>query len=268
MNAPNPTAGERDFDALRRAQRAHEPSMEEILASIRAIIADDREPAAPSPAPQPKPAPSRAADRLLQATRFARRRAERHAGARAEPTPPAPKSSSVAQPPAEGRLARPSGAEPDARSRGEPMKTPPLLSEPGRRGRFGRFSRRFRPALRCRARELAENPDARNPASDAQDLARRASSEPRRAAGARGNPARRARGPLSARLAKPSPGRGARAARPHVDFRARAGIKRARPSRFRADLRFRVGAAATSHSSTRRAAVAARSAPAASGRPR
>ena len=45
MNAPNPN--DRDLDALRRAQRAHEPSMEEILASIRAIIADDREPAKP-----------------------------------------------------------------------------------------------------------------------------------------------------------------------------------------------------------------------------
>jgi hypothetical protein len=50
MNAPNPNAGERDFDALRRAQRAHEPSMEEILASIRSIIADDREPAPKPPA--------------------------------------------------------------------------------------------------------------------------------------------------------------------------------------------------------------------------
>lgn len=52
MNVPNPNAGDRDFDALRRAQRAHEPSMEEILASIRSIIADDREPA---PRPQMKP---------------------------------------------------------------------------------------------------------------------------------------------------------------------------------------------------------------------
>ena len=41
-----------EAEALRRAQRAHEPSMEEILASIRAIIADDREPAAPKPGPQ------------------------------------------------------------------------------------------------------------------------------------------------------------------------------------------------------------------------
>jgi hypothetical protein len=55
MSAPNPTGGEREFDALRRAQRAHEPSMEEILASIRAIIADDRvaEPAKPVAASKP-----------------------------------------------------------------------------------------------------------------------------------------------------------------------------------------------------------------------
>ena len=33
-----------ETEALQRAQRAHEPSMEEILASIRAIIADDATP--------------------------------------------------------------------------------------------------------------------------------------------------------------------------------------------------------------------------------
>jgi cell pole-organizing protein PopZ len=58
MNAPNSTPGERDLDALRRAQRAHEPSMEEILASIRSIIADDREPVAARPAPKPDAGPS------------------------------------------------------------------------------------------------------------------------------------------------------------------------------------------------------------------
>jgi len=52
MNAPNPSSTDRDLESLRRAQRAHEPSMEEILASIRSIIADDREPAAP-PAAKP-----------------------------------------------------------------------------------------------------------------------------------------------------------------------------------------------------------------------
>src|ERR1700755_2358630 len=48
MSAVNSNSDDRDLDAIRRAQRAHEPSMEEILASIRAIIADDREPSAPS----------------------------------------------------------------------------------------------------------------------------------------------------------------------------------------------------------------------------
>ena len=51
MSASSPTTGERDLEALRRAQRAHEPSMEEILASIRSIISDEREPAAPRSAP-------------------------------------------------------------------------------------------------------------------------------------------------------------------------------------------------------------------------
>jgi len=58
MNAPNSTPGERDLDALRRAQRAHEPSMEEILASIRSIIADDREPVAGRSGAKPDAAPS------------------------------------------------------------------------------------------------------------------------------------------------------------------------------------------------------------------
>ena len=59
MNAADSNAGERDLDALRHAQRAHEPSMEEILASIRSIIADDREAAAPRLEPvKPAPAPA------------------------------------------------------------------------------------------------------------------------------------------------------------------------------------------------------------------
>jgi uncharacterized protein len=45
MSAINSSSDDRDLEALRRAQRAYEPSMEEILASIRNIIADDREPA-------------------------------------------------------------------------------------------------------------------------------------------------------------------------------------------------------------------------------
>jgi cell pole-organizing protein PopZ len=45
MSAVNASMGDREHEAVRRAQRAHEPSMEEILASIRTIIAEEREPA-------------------------------------------------------------------------------------------------------------------------------------------------------------------------------------------------------------------------------
>jgi uncharacterized protein len=45
MSAVNPNSDDRDLEAIRRAQRAHEPSMEEILASICNIIAEEREPA-------------------------------------------------------------------------------------------------------------------------------------------------------------------------------------------------------------------------------
>ena len=41
MSAINSNSSEGDLEAIHRAQRAHEPSMEEILASIRNIIADD-----------------------------------------------------------------------------------------------------------------------------------------------------------------------------------------------------------------------------------
>jgi cell pole-organizing protein PopZ len=45
MSAVSSNSSDREVDALRRAQRGHEPSMEEILASIRTIITDDRDPA-------------------------------------------------------------------------------------------------------------------------------------------------------------------------------------------------------------------------------
>jgi uncharacterized protein len=52
MSAVNSNSGDRDLEAIQRAQRAHEPSMEEILASIRNIIADERTPGT-GPAPKP-----------------------------------------------------------------------------------------------------------------------------------------------------------------------------------------------------------------------
>jgi cell pole-organizing protein PopZ len=57
MSSTNSDPGDRDFEAIHRAQRAHEPSMEEILASIRNMIADDPGRAAPK-APQPAPTPT------------------------------------------------------------------------------------------------------------------------------------------------------------------------------------------------------------------
>lgn len=54
MNATNSSSADKELESLRRAQRAYEPSMEEILASIRSIIADDKEtPAAPAAASKP-----------------------------------------------------------------------------------------------------------------------------------------------------------------------------------------------------------------------
>jgi uncharacterized protein len=48
MSAASPSY-DRDLEALHRAQRAYEPSMEEILASIRNIIADEKPSLAPPP---------------------------------------------------------------------------------------------------------------------------------------------------------------------------------------------------------------------------
>src|SRR5271166_3110520 len=42
MSAVNSNSSDRETEALRRAQRAHEPSMDEILASIRTIIAEEQ----------------------------------------------------------------------------------------------------------------------------------------------------------------------------------------------------------------------------------
>jgi cell pole-organizing protein PopZ len=52
VSAINSNSSDGELEAIHRAQRAHEPSMEEILASIRNIIADD-----PAKAAAPKPLP-------------------------------------------------------------------------------------------------------------------------------------------------------------------------------------------------------------------
>jgi len=122
MNIPNSTPGERDLDALRRAQRAHEPSMEEILASIRSIIADDREPAPSRPAPKPETAPSMPQIVYSKDTATPPRAVE--------PPPPAepatPKvvwSQALPQP-----IAAPSAPKPEPAAE-TPTEAPPLLSD-------------------------------------------------------------------------------------------------------------------------------------------
>ncbi|MGB7976264.1 MAG: DUF2497 domain-containing protein [Roseiarcus sp.] len=58
MSATSSNPSDRDFEAIHQAQRAHEPSMEEILASIRNMIADEpARAAAKAPEPAPTPAP-------------------------------------------------------------------------------------------------------------------------------------------------------------------------------------------------------------------
>ena len=57
MSATNSNSTDRELEAIHRAQRAYEPSMEEILASIRNIIAADPAKAAPVKPPQFDPAP-------------------------------------------------------------------------------------------------------------------------------------------------------------------------------------------------------------------
>jgi cell pole-organizing protein PopZ len=60
MSAVTSNSGDRELEALRRAQRAHEPSMEEILASIRNIIAEERDPARSAALREAPPRPAAA----------------------------------------------------------------------------------------------------------------------------------------------------------------------------------------------------------------
>lgn len=122
MNAPNPNAGERDLDALRRAQRAHEPSMEEILASIRSIIADDRE--APPARPAPKPTSAPAGPQIVYSKdATAPMRPVPETPARAEPAPVEPAAPKVVwrQPEAESVAVAAPPPPPEAAADGEPL---------------------------------------------------------------------------------------------------------------------------------------------------
>ncbi len=102
MSALNASLGDREHEAVRRAQRAHEPSMEEILASIRTIIAEERE---PSKFPESKSVPERPAVVYSKAEAAPPRRTEPQAETGAPKVvwrQPEPEAERASEPPAEG----------------------------------------------------------------------------------------------------------------------------------------------------------------------
>ena len=243
MNSPNSTPGERDLEALRRAQRAHEPSMEEILASIRSIIADDREP--------------RRGRGQAGARRAARRssipRTSAPSRACREPPPPAePHAPKVVWSAPHGRGRAPRARRVRAARMQPDSEGGAAAVRPGRRGRH----RRLRGPLRqsgAAKRGIRRERDARDPEADAEGLARRKSAEPGRAPGARRNPARRARRPLSGGVYEAAPGFAAGAALRTLTFAAALALSGRGRRAFRARQRFSRWPRAAPRSSTRRA---------------
>ena len=171
MSATNSNSSDGDLDAIHRAQRAHEPSMEEILASIRNIIADDPAKEA-GPKRQPAPAPTPQIGYLKDAPRALRRR---------------PRTV-----PASGRRARrQSFGAARKRSRPNPPRAPmrlqpssePLLSPEANEAvalSFGALSAN----LEVRSAELADSMVRDMLRPMVKTVAGRQSPDPRRAAGA------------------------------------------------------------------------------------
>ena len=176
--------------------------MEEILASIRSIIADDREPVAARPAPKPDAAPS--GPQIVYSKDESRRRATAEPPNRAPPAePPTPKVV-WSQPQPQASRVRQARRSPSRRLRRGGGVEARAGAGRGRRaaafrpGRPGRFRRVRRPLDQLGAAKLRTGRErgARNPAAAAEDLARREPPQHGRAAGARRDPARRARRPL------------------------------------------------------------------------
>jgi cell pole-organizing protein PopZ len=149
MSASSSTPGERDLDALRRAQRAHEPSMEEILASIRSIIADDREPAAARTASKPDASPS--GPQIVYSK-------DASAPARvAEPPPPAePPTPKVVWSQPEPQATAPASAPKSEPAPEEEEATAPLLSDQADEAVSSAFEA-LSTSLALQSSELAEN---------------------------------------------------------------------------------------------------------------
>jgi uncharacterized protein len=117
MSAVTSNSSDRELEALHRAQRAYEPSMEEILASIRTIIADEREPGGTRRPSTPAPSPQIVYSKDAPAPQRDRESAEGEAGRTAEPRHP---------PQAISR--QPEPASPESGEDTEPDPNGPLLS--------------------------------------------------------------------------------------------------------------------------------------------
>jgi uncharacterized protein len=122
MSAINSNSDDRDLEAVRRAQRAYEPSMEEILASIRNIIADEREAGRSPVAPQRAGAPAAGPQIVYSKDDSLPPRVTLEPSQRAEPTP----ASDVNAPKVVWRKPQPASAE--STPRAPACDEEPLLS--------------------------------------------------------------------------------------------------------------------------------------------
>ena len=170
MNAPNPSPADRDLESLRRAQRAHEPSMEEILASIRSIIADDREPRRRAGAQAPPPPARRSSTPTTRRPRRARspprqrrsRPRRRHAGARR-------RVACLAEGGLGNSRRRRAADAPEPRSRTRPRRSRGAVRLGGdRRGGRGVAFEALSTTLALQSSAIDRRHDARNAAPDAQ----------------------------------------------------------------------------------------------------
>ena len=186
MNAPNPSSGDRDLEALRRAQQAHEPSMDEILASIRSIIADDED-----PAPASARAPNSGATNGPQIVYSNDSIPPARSAARTPDAAPIPSDIPTYVVPSAPRVVWKTPRPARSLDRSAGVRIAPngrrrraaCLASDGRCG-LRRLQRTFSEHRDAKFRE-GRNPDARNAASDAQELARRQSAKSRGASRSR-----------------------------------------------------------------------------------
>ncbi len=187
MSAINSNSSESDLEAIHRAQRAHEPSMEEILASIRNIIADDPAKGA-APKPQQTSAP-------MPQILYSKDDAAAYGDASGPSRRPEANAPTVVW-----RRPQAVEAEPAARRCGPAKRGAVAVAGSGRSG--GLVVRGFNGRSRCSQRRARRQHGARHAPADGQAVAGRQSPDPRRAAGAGGNSEGRARAEVGSRLSR------------------------------------------------------------------